>query len=193
MPYALCSIRYGTRIMNEVPIWNWRSRLVSDLTGIVLEIGVGAGANLLHYRKATHVFAIEPDPQRARRAQTTAMRSKIPVAVHIAIAEALPFASESIDHVVSSLVFCSVNDPRQALHEIRRVLRPGGVLHMVEHVRPQTPLLANAASKITPYWRRIAQNCHLDRATLETLHTEGWNARVLARYGVFVRIEARPR
>lgn len=179
--------------MNGVSIWNWRSRLVSDLTGVVLEIGAGAGANLLHYRKATYIFAIEPDPRRARRAQIIAMRSKIPAAVHIAIAEALPFASESIDHAVSSLVFCSVDDPRQALHEIRRVLRPGGVLHMVEHVRPQTPLLADVASTLTPYWRRIAQNCHLDRATLETLHAEGWSAKVLARYGVFVRIEARPR
>lgn len=179
--------------MNEIPLWNWRSRLVSDLTGVVLEIGVGTGANLPHYRKATQVVAIEPNPPRAQQAHRVAKRCKIPIAVHLAIAEALPFASGSFDHVVSSLVFCSVHDPRQALHELRRVLRPGGVLHMVEHVRPQTPLLANVAGAITPYWRRLAQNCHLDRATLETLHAEGWNANVLARYGVFVRVEARPR
>ncbi len=178
--------------MNEMRVWSWRNHLVGDLAGVVLEIGVGAGANLPRYRKATCVFAVEPDPQRAHQAQATAMRCPIPVSVKIAVAEALPFASGSVDHVVSSLVFCSVHDPRRALREIRRVLRPGGALHMFEHIRPQTPFLANAAGKITPYWRRIAHNCHLDRATLETLRAEGWETQVLARYGVFVRIEAQP-
>ncbi|MCS6828939.1 MAG: class I SAM-dependent methyltransferase [Caldilinea sp.] len=179
--------------MNRRHIWSWRNSLVGDLAGAVLEIGVGAGANLPRYRKATCIFAIEPDPKRARQAQAMAMRCPIPVSVKIAVAEALPLASGSVDHVVSSLVFCSVHDQRRALREIRRVLRPGGALHMFEHIRPQTPLLANAAGKITPYWRRIAHNCHLDRSTLETLRAEGWETHVLARCGVFVRIKAWPR
>lgn len=175
--------------MNDV--LRWRKRLVSEIDGVVLEIGVGSGANLPHYRRAAAVFAIEPNQASAQRAHSTALRCAIPMSVKIAVAEELPFADASIDHVVSSLVFCSVGDQHRALREIRRVLRPSGVLHMVEHIRPQEPLLAAAASAITPYWSRIAHNCHLDRPTLEVLRNEGWHVRVLQRLGVFVRIEAR--
>jgi ubiquinone/menaquinone biosynthesis C-methylase UbiE len=175
--------------MNDV--LRWRKRLVSEIDGVVLEIGVGSGANLPYYRRAAAVFAIEPNQSSAQRAHSTALRCAIPMSVKIGVAEELPFADASIDHVVSSLVFCSVGDQYRALREIRRVLRPSGVLHMVEHIRPQEPLLAAAASAITPYWSRIAHNCHLDRPTLEVLRNEGWHVRVLQRLGVFVRIEAR--
>ncbi|MFZ1769673.1 MAG: class I SAM-dependent methyltransferase, partial [Caldilinea sp.] len=114
------------------------------------------------------------------------------VSVKIAVAEHLPIASASIDHVVSSLVFCSVQDQRQTLREIRRVLRPNGVLSMIEHVRPQTSALAIAADAVTPYWQRIAHNCHLNRPTVEVLRGEKWDVRVLQRRGVFVHLEARP-
>lgn len=173
-------------------VLNWRERLVSDITGVVLEIGVGAGANLTRYRRAAAVVALEPDPVRAHRAQAAAGRSALPISIKIGVAEALPLAQASVDHVVSSLVFCSVSDQRLALREIRRVLKPSGVLTMLEHVRPQTPALAVAASAVTPYWRRIAHNCHLDRPTISVLSEEGWSVRVLDRRGVFVRLEARP-
>jgi ubiquinone/menaquinone biosynthesis C-methylase UbiE len=109
----------------------------------------------------------------------------------VAPAEAQPYAAGSFDHVVSSLVFCSVHDPRQALAEVRRVLRPGGVLHMVEHVRPRYPLLAAAAHAITPAWSQVAYNCHLDRPTVDVLHELGWQVQVHRRLGVFVRLSAR--
>ena len=172
--------------------WDWREWLVGEISGVVLEIGVGAGANLTRYRRASSIVAIEPNHVNAQRAHATAARCAIPVSVKIAVAEALPLAAASIDHVVSSLVFCSVTDQHSALHEIRRVLRPTGVLHMLEHVCPQTPLLAATASAVTPYWSRIAHNCHLDRPTIDVLHMEGWKVRILNRRGLFVRLEARP-
>lgn len=176
--------------MND--ILKWRERLVGEIDGVVLEIGVGSGANLPRYRRAAAVFAIEPNQSSAQRAYITALRCAIPISVKIAVAEELPLANASVDHVVSSLVFCSVGDQHSALREIRRVLRPSGVLHMLEHIRPQEPLLAAAASTLTPYWSRIAHNCHLDRPTLDVLCAEGWRVRVLQQLGVFVRIEARP-
>lgn len=169
---------------------NWRPHLVENLTGEVLEIGVGSGANLRYYRRAAHVWAIEPDADSAAAAVKVAARAAVPVEVRVAPAEALPFAADSFDHVVSSLVFCSVTDPKQALAEIERVLRPGGVLHMLEHVRPEfTPfgLLADAA---TPVWSRVAGNCHLDRRTLELLKAEGWRVNIHRRIGLFVRLDA---
>lgn len=172
----------------------WRARLVENVAGEVLEIGVGGGSNLPHYRAATSVWAIEPDPLRAEEARVLARRTAeklgIPVQVDVAAAENLPYDSQRFDAVISSLVFCSVTDQGRALAEIERVLRPGGVLWMVEHVRPQTPALAWLATVVTPRWRRIAHNCHLNRPTIEVLRTSGWEVEVIRRRGVFVKLRA---
>lgn len=167
----------------------WRRRLVRELDGTVLEIGVGLGENLPHYRQAQWVHAIEPDPVRAAEARTT--KAHVPFTVQIAPAEALPCEDATFDHVVSSLVFCSVADQRRALREIARVLKPSGTLHMVEHVRPDTPLLARFFGMVTPWWSRFAYNCHLDRPTIDVLRGEGWSVRVHKRRAMFVRLECR--
>ena len=167
----------------------WRKGLVQGLDGTVLEIGVGTGENLPHYRRAQHVYAIEPDPARAAEARLSAAR--VPFTVEIAPAEALPYDDATFDHVVSSLVFCSVADPQRALREIDRVLRPGGALHMVEHVRPATSVLADFFSAVTPWWSRVACNCHLDRPTIDVLQAEGWTVQVRKRRAMFVRMECR--
>lgn len=173
---------------------NWRARFVQSIGGEVLEIGVGTGANLAYYRAATAVWGIEPDPQRADDARHAATEASnllgIPVQIDVAPAERLPYGDGAFDAVVSSLVFCSVAEPAAALEEIERVLRPGGVLWMVEHVRPRTPALAWLAAQITPGWRRLAHNCHLDRPTQETLADNGWQVEVLSRRGVFVKLRA---
>ncbi len=170
---------------------NWRRNLVQDLPGQVLEIGVGSGANLGYYRRAQHVWAIEPDAERAEAARKAGARALIPVEVREASAEALPFDDNSFDNVVSSLVFCSVADPKQALAEIERVLRPDGTLHMVEHVRPGFAPFAWAAAVVTPAWSRAAANCHLDRATVDLLRQEGWQVAVHRQIAVVVRMSAR--
>jgi ubiquinone/menaquinone biosynthesis C-methylase UbiE len=172
----------------------WRRRLVADLEGNVLEIGAGAGPNFPHYQRASAVHAIEPDPARARQAEESAIAATAhhgtPIFVKVAPAEQLPYAEDSFDSVVSSLVFCSVRDPQQALAEIERVLKPEGVLWMVEHVRPKNPVAASLASAVTPYWRQIAHNCHLDRPTLSLLQARGWQVEILRKVGVFVKIRA---
>lgn len=171
---------------------SWRGRLVENLTGTVLEIGVGGGENLRYYRRAQVIHAIEPHAERAREAESVAaaVDHGIPVYVRVAPAEELPYADAMFDVVVSSLVFCSVTDQDRALAEIERVLRPQGVLWMVEHVRPKTPILAQLATAVTPHWRKIAHNCHLDRPTLSVLTQRGWRVDVLRRRGVFVKLRA---
>jgi ubiquinone/menaquinone biosynthesis C-methylase UbiE len=169
---------------------NWRRNLVHDLPGEVLEIGAGSGANFGYYRRAAHVWAIEPDQGRCEAARRAANLAVIPVEVRQAPAEDLPFDDDSFDHVVSSLVFCSVTQPMQALAEIERVLRPGGTLHMLEHVRPWPEPAAWIASAVTPVWSRVAGNCHLDRPTVDLLKQQGWKVEIRRRLGVFVRMDA---
>jgi len=172
----------------------WRARLVEALAGDVLEIGVGTGGNLPHYRAASSVRAIEPDPDRAaearRAGEEAAEALGISIQVDVASAESLPYDNATFDAVVSSLVFCSVRDQRQALGEVQRVLRPGGGLWMIEHVRPQTPALARLATFVTPGWRRIAHNCHLDRPTVDLLREAGWQVEILRKRGVLVKLRA---
>ncbi len=170
--------------------FNWRARLVRDLTGNILEIGVGTGENFPFYRAATHVFGIEPDVERAAEARREAQEAAVPITVDVAPAEALPYADHRFDHVVSSLVFCSVADQRLALAEIARVLKPGGTLHMVEHVRPHTPPLAWLFDRLTPWWSRVENNCHLNRRTVETLRSAGWQVAVHRRIAMVVRMSA---
>jgi ubiquinone/menaquinone biosynthesis C-methylase UbiE len=168
---------------------NWRRNLVANLDGEVLEIGAGSGSNFTYYRRAAHVWAIEPDDGRVAAARKAAAAALVPVEVRQGVAEDLPFDDTAFDHVVSSLVFCSVADPWRALQEIERVLRPQGVLHMLEHVRPSFAPAAWLAAAITPAWSKVAGNCHLDRRTVDLLRQEGWQVRVGRQIGVFVRLE----
>jgi len=170
----------------------WRATLVKDLTGVVLEIGVGEGENLPYYRQASQIWAIEPNAERAAQARRVAATLTIPVIIDVAGAETLPYPDHSFDQAVSSLVFCSVNDQHQVLREIRRVLKPGGTLHMVEHVCPNNRLLAWLFTTITPWWRKIAFNCHLDRPTLDVLREEGWQVVIHRRIAMVVRMSAHP-
>lgn len=171
---------------------SWRDDLVADLEGEILEIGVGKGENLPHYRRARHICAIEPNAKRAEAALRTAASVDVPVTIRTSPAERLPFEPASFDHVVSSMVFCSVEDPVAALHEIQRVLKPGGMLHMVEHVRPQNRLMRAIFHTITPLWKHVAWNCHLDRPTVDTVRGEGWNVEIVRRKLVYVFLRAVP-
>lgn len=170
----------------------WRADLVGNLEGDVLEIGIGTGENLPFYKQASHIWGVEPDAKRADQAREAIGATRIPVTIEVAPAESLPFPDASFDSIVSSMVFCSVNDPVAALAEIRRVLRPGGVLHMREHVRPDNSILAGLAHAVTPIHKRIFWNCHLDRPTLETLRENGWRVEVLSKGVVMVSLRATP-
>lgn len=169
---------------------NWRKRLVGSLAGNVLEIGAGSGPNFVLYPAAAHVWAIEPNSESVLTAAAQVRQSTAAIMLYVAAAEALPFPDASFDHIVSSLVFCSVADPLAAAGELRRVLKPGGALHMVEHVRPTTAWLAAFFQAATPLWSRYADNCHLDRPTVDTLRTAGWEVLVHRRRFMVVRLSA---
>ena len=158
-----------------------RSKLLSEAGGEVLEIGGGTGANLPHYRDVERVVITEPDPFMREKLWPKLTRSSIPVEVLDAGAQSLPFADDSFDVVVSTLVLCTVPDQREALPEIRRVLRPDGRLLFMEHVRA-TCSISRWQDRILPLWRRLFAGCHPNRDTLASIESAGFEVRSLDRF-----------
>ncbi|CAN5764487.1 class I SAM-dependent methyltransferase [soil metagenome] len=158
-----------------------RTRLLSEASGEIVEIGGGTGANLPHYRSAERVVVTEPDPYMRKKLRPKLSQSRVPVEVSEAGAQALPFADDSFDGVVSTLVLCTVPNQRVALAEIRRVLRPGGVLYFMEHVRGEGNV-ARWQDRIEPLWRRVAAGCRLNRDTVAAIEAAGFCLEKLERF-----------
>ncbi|WNZ62494.1 methyltransferase domain-containing protein [Myxococcus sp. MxC21-1] len=149
-----------------------RRKLVRGLAGHVLEVGTGTGLALPGYPDTvTAVTAIDVDEAALARAQ----RRRPDARLLYASVESLPFPAASFDAVVSSLVFCSVEAPARALAEIFRVLRPGGALRMLEHVRAPSPALATVQDLLTPAWMRVSGGCRLDRETFDLVRRAGFD------------------
>jgi len=153
-----------------------RRGLLGEARGKVLEIGAGTGANLPYYAGSVRVVLSEPDPWMLRRAELVGRPAML------AAAERLGFASSSFDTVVSTLVLCTVKDPAAALAEVRRVLRPGGGLLLLEHVRSAAPKTARWQTRLTPGWKKLARGCHLDRDTAARVREAGFAILSLERY-----------
>jgi ubiquinone/menaquinone biosynthesis C-methylase UbiE len=151
-----------------------REALLAEIEGDVLEIGAGTGWNLSHYRAATRVVAVEPDASMAKRLPEKVVEASVPVEVVTARAEELPFPAASFDAVVSTFVLCSVADPPRALAELRRVLRPGGRLVLLEHVRGEGRTEA-WQNRLTGVHRRLFGNCHLNRDTRTVVGEAGFD------------------
>ncbi|MBF6599505.1 MAG: class I SAM-dependent methyltransferase [Dehalococcoidia bacterium] len=163
-----------TRFTERGRMLEARRRLLAGLRGDVLEIGAGTGANFAHYPPEARVIAIEPDPHMLRRAQATlAALPARNIDVRLAPAEHLPFDDASFDAAVTTLVLCSVGDLAQSLAELRRVLRPGGELRFMEHVRGEGALV-RVQSLAQPVWGWCAAGCHLDRRIEDALRAAGF-------------------
>lgn len=147
-----------------------RHELLAGARGRVVEIGSGTGVNLEHYpRSVDEVVCTEPEEPMAKRLRRKALASDLNVSVVHAPAEALPFGDDSFDTAVATLVLCTVTDPPAALTELARVLRPGGRLIFIEHVRATEPGLARWQDRLHPLWLRFGHGCHCNRPTLETI------------------------
>jgi ubiquinone/menaquinone biosynthesis C-methylase UbiE len=151
-----------------------RRELLAGLAGRVLELGAGNGLNFPYYpASVTEVVAVEPEAylrERAREAATPA------ITVVDGVADRLPFADESFDAAVASLVLCSVPDQASALAELWRVLRPGGELRFYEHVRPSNPRTAALWQWFDDrnIYPRISGGCHAARDTEGAIRAAGF-------------------
>lgn len=157
-----------------------RERLVSGLSGTVVEVGCGPGDNFALYpSEVTSVVAVEPEPfLRARAGEAAAAATGEPgrVGVVEGTADALPVADGSADAVVFSLVLCSVHDVPAALAEARRVLRPGGEIRVLEHVAaPDSPRMRRVQHALdATLWPRMFGGCHTGRDTAAAVTDAGF-------------------
>jgi SAM-dependent methyltransferase len=147
-----------------------RRKLLSGARGRILEVGAGTGLNVEHYPAGSDVTYTEPDPHMAKR-----LRARGVDAVEVG-AEALPFADESFDTVVSTLVLCTVPDVPASLREIRRVLAPGGRLLFLEHVRAAPgSKLERWQDRLHGPWHALAGGCNCNRDLLASLAAAGFS------------------
>jgi ubiquinone/menaquinone biosynthesis C-methylase UbiE len=153
----------------------WRRWLARRAGGVVVELGAGTGANLPLYDldAIERLILVEPSPAMRRRLAGPAAEAGAEVLD--ATAARLPLADGEADAVLSTLVLCSVPDLDAALAEIRRVLRPGGLLLLMEHVRAMEPVAARRQDRLDPAWCRIAQGCHPNRDTLAHVRSAGFD------------------
>jgi ubiquinone/menaquinone biosynthesis C-methylase UbiE len=151
-----------------------REALLRQARGRTVELGAGTGLNLRLYPAGLEELILtEPDPGMRARLARRVSRSGRRAQVIDAGAQHLPFAGDSVDTIICTLVLCTVDAPDLALGEIERVLAPDGQLLFLEHVRSESPTLARWQDRLERPWRRFAQGCRCNRATAELIDSSG--------------------
>jgi ubiquinone/menaquinone biosynthesis C-methylase UbiE len=163
-----------------------RAKLLAEARGRVVEIGAGTGANVDLYGDGIEdLTLVEPDPHMAAQLRkrleagegahggtaTEGPGGGLDAPKHLveAPAESLPFADDTFDTAVATLVLCTIPDPVAAIDELARVLKPGGRLLFIEHVRSDDPGLARWQDRLEKPWRFVGDGCHCNRDTEATL------------------------
>jgi len=147
-----------------------RREALSTAQGRTIDLGAGTGANLDLYPDAVAELVLaEPDPHMARQLRQKLAESGQAAELIEASAERLPFEDSSFDTAVFTLVLCTVPNPEAALAETARILKPGGKLLFVEHVRAEDAGLARWQDRLEGPWRFLADGCHCNRDTVATI------------------------
>jgi ubiquinone/menaquinone biosynthesis C-methylase UbiE len=175
LPYLIdlaCGIR---------PVRRQRQKLVPLAYGKVLEIGIGTGLNLPHYdaSKIERIWGLDPALEMHSLATKRVVQSGLAVELVGLSAEKIPMADHSFDTVLLTYTLCSIGNPVAALKEMHRVLKPGGQLLFCEHGQAPDIPVRRWQDRLTPVWRRIAGNCHLNRSVPKLLEESGFWAEKL--------------
>jgi ubiquinone/menaquinone biosynthesis C-methylase UbiE len=162
-----------------------RARALDGVSGTVLELGFGSGTNLPYYPDAVErVLAV--DPSGGARAIAAKRIAASPIAVEFVGLDgaAIALEDDSVDHAVSTWTLCTIPDVDAALREVRRVLKPGGQLHFLEHGRSDVPRISRRQDRFDPWQQRIAGGCHLNRDHGALLEASGLRVDDVATFSI---------
>ncbi len=183
--------RFQDKVMNRKPTREVRQRVCAPLHGDVVEVGFGTGLNARYYpADVTKVFAVEPSAVCMRIAVPRIARSSVPVENAGLTGERLDLPSERFDAVLSTWTLCTIPDLDAALAELRRVLKPGGTFHFVEHGRAPDAKVARWQDRLEPMNKRVAGGCHLTRQIPDLIERAGFSIEHLDTY--YFKSEPKP-
>ena len=153
----------------------YRERMIPLATGRMLEVGIGSGLNLPFYGAGVrHLFALEPSPELRRMAGRRTKDARFTVEFLDRSAEEIPLERASVDTVVTTWTLCTIPDAIRALQEMKRVLKPAGLLLFVEHGLAPEPGVQAWQHRLNPIWNRIGGGCNLDRKIDELIVQSGF-------------------
>lgn len=170
--------------LDNAEFQRWREQLTAGLSGTVVEIGFGSGLNMAAYPAEVElVYAIEPAMTARHLAEERIAESHVHVE-HIGLeGESIPLDDDTCDGALSTFTLCTIPDVEAALAEVRRVLRPSGRFHFLEHGLSPDPSVATWQRRIEPVQKRVADGCHLTRDAAELVRAAGFEIeRVETRY-----------
>lgn len=164
----------GLKATEDAGLRDMRREVLSGAGSRTIDLGAGTGVNReLFPGEVTELVMAEPDPHMFKR-----LREKVTTEPSVEIvqapAEKLPFDDDSFDTAVFTLVLCTVPDPEAALAEAARVVKPGGKLLFVEHVRATEPGLARWQDRLEKPWRFFGDGCHCNRDTVATIESSSF-------------------
>jgi SAM-dependent methyltransferase len=162
-----------------------KRRVFAGLPSPVVEIGSGVGANLRYLETGSTLIAVEPNRYMHGRLETEARRRGVQLDLRERTAEHTGLDDHSVDSVISSLVLCSVQDPDAALHEIRRILRPGGTFRFVEHVAAREGTVTRATQRVLRRpWAWTFEGCSCERDLEAAVRGAGFESVNIERYRI---------
>lgn len=153
-----------------------RADWIPRARGEVLEVGIGSGLNLPFYSpEVRQVYGVDPSAQLLRMARKRVVAGCVKVELlPQSVEESLPLNTGSIDTVVTTWTLCSIPNARQALRQIKRVLKSAGCLIFVEHGRAPDAEVVRWQERLTPLWKHVGGGCHLNRKIDEIITAEGF-------------------
>ncbi len=161
-----------------------RERVIPLASGVVLEIGMGPGLNLSLYNPlaVTKVIGVDPNEAFLHLGEARRRKSRVPLEILHAPAEALPLTDCTVDTAVITYTLCSVDDPDRALREVRRVLKPDGRVLFLEHGLSPEEHVARWQRRLNPIWRSLAVGCNLTRPVAELFQRTGFSIQEMEEY-----------